>query len=76
LAGGQNAYFTISEVNFREGPGADCDTISDTPLAEGVDVVVLSAPVTRVGEEDLVWIQIEADGERGWVVIDSLAPAE
>jgi hypothetical protein len=76
LAGGQNAYFTLSEVNFREGPGADCDTISDTPLAEGVDVVVLSAPVTRVGEEELVWIQIEADGERGWVVIEALAPAE
>jgi hypothetical protein len=76
LAGDQTAYFTLSEVNFREGPGADCDTIADEPLAEGVDVVVSSAPVTRVDEEDLVWIQVEVDGEQGWVVIDALARAE
>jgi uncharacterized protein YraI len=75
LPGGDAPYVTISEVNFREGPGADCDTLQDVPLASGTELTVTGAPMVREGEEEFVWIRVEVDGEEGWLVIDALQPA-
>ena len=72
---GDNPNFvTTVDLNFREGPGEDCDQIGD-PLGAGRDVVVLSEPVTREGE-DQEWIQVEVDGETGWVAAQFIEPAE
>lgn len=68
-------YVTLYELNFRSGPGSDCTLIGETPIAEGVEVQVISWPVTRAGDEDNVWIQVRIDNKTGWVVIDGLEPA-
>ncbi|HEU0164676.1 MAG TPA: SH3 domain-containing protein [Thermomicrobiales bacterium] len=66
-------YVTSSDLNFRAGPGSDCDLIGD-PLAEGVALTVLSDPVTRQGE-DGQWVQVNVDGQLGWVSSDYIEPA-
>jgi hypothetical protein len=75
FAGDDPNYVVTTNLNFRTGPGQDCDPIGDGPLAEGSAVVVLSEPVTREGE-DQEWVQIEVDGEPGWVAADFIEPAE
>lgn len=68
-------YVVTTDLNFRQGPGQDCDRIGDAPLGEGREVIVLSEPVTREGE-DRQWVQVEVDGEPGWVAADFIEPAE
>ncbi len=68
-------FVVTTDLNFRVGPGEDCDPISDEPLGEGREVIVLSEPVTREGE-DQEWVQVEVDGEPGWVAADFIEPAE
>lgn len=68
-------FVVTASLNFRQGPGQDCDPIGEGPLAEGSNVVVLSEPVTREGE-DQQWVQIEVDGEPGWVAAEFIEPAE
>src|SRR5215203_2944082 len=75
FAGDDPNYVVTTNLNFRTGPGQDCDPIGDGPLAEGSAVVVLSEPVTREGE-DREWVQIEVDGEPGWVAADFIELAE
>ncbi len=68
-------YVTTVDVNFRVGPGQDCDRIGDAPLGQGREVVVLSEPVTR-DDDDQEWVQVEVDGETGWVAADFIEPVE
>lgn len=68
-------YTVVADLNFRDGPGEDCDLVIDEPLGEGREVVVLSEPVTREGE-DQEWVQIEVDGEAGWVAAEFIAPVD
>ncbi len=68
-------FVTTVDVNFREGPGQDCDRIGDAPLGQGREVLVLSEPVTRDGE-DQEWVQVEIDGETGWVAAEFIEPVE
>jgi hypothetical protein len=64
------------ELNFRVGPGADCDPAFDAPLEVATDVVVLSDPVVRSDLDDgTEWIQVEVDGETGWVAAEFVEPA-
>jgi hypothetical protein len=73
---GDNPNFVVTtDLNFRQGPGQDCDPIGDAPLGEGREVIVLSEPVTREGE-DQEWVQVEVDGEPGWVAAEFIEPAE
>ena len=72
--GNQTAYITNSDVNFRTGPGADCDTIGDGPIGVNIPVTVLSGPVDRADDE-FVWIQVQIVDQTGWVVIEVLEPA-
>jgi hypothetical protein len=74
---GENATYTpFEEVNFRVGPGADCDPVLDGPLNSGVEITVLSEPVVRSDDADRVlWVQVEVDGEVGWVAAEFIEPA-
>jgi len=72
--GAQAAFFTVSDVNFRTGPGADCDTIGDGPIGVNIPVTVLSGPVIR-DDDDFVWVQVQILDQTGWVVIEVLEPA-
>ncbi len=68
-------YVTTVDVNFRVGPGQECDRIGDAPLAQGREVVVLSEPVTR-DDDGQQWVQVEVDGETGWVAAEFIEPVE
>jgi hypothetical protein len=65
---------TTSDVNFRSGPGADCDALGE-PLAAGVSVQVLSDPVTREGDDQYQWVAVSIDGTEGWLATEFLEPA-
>jgi len=70
----QTAYITNSDVNFRTGPGADCDMIGDGPIGTNIPVTVLGGPVIREDDE-FVWVQVQILDQTGWVVIEVLEPA-
>ncbi|MBA2470239.1 MAG: hypothetical protein H0V37_12610 [Chloroflexia bacterium] len=74
--GGQVIYLTNSDVNFRTGPGADCDAIGDGPIGINIPVLLLSGPVVRTDIDDqFEWVQVQIGSETGWVVLDVLDPA-
>ncbi len=69
------AYRTVSDVNIRFGPGADCETLAVSPIGEFMPVTLIGGPVQRE-DEDFVWVQVEVSGEIGWVVVEALEPIE
>ena len=71
--GSDPVQVTTSGVNFRAGPGTDCDSIGEA-IPAGVSVEVLSDPVQREGD-DFAWVAVNLDGEEGWLVTDFLEPA-
>lgn len=73
-AGDAAAQVTTSEVNFRSGPGTDCDPIGE-PLPAETNVEILSAPVVREGEDGFVWVAVLVDGDEGWLATEFLEPA-
>lgn len=72
---GNSANYVVKEqgLNFRAGPGTDCDTLGD-PLDANTPVTVLSDPVTRKGETSQ-WVEVQINGQDGWVATDFIAPA-
>lgn len=74
--GDQPVQVTTEDVNFRSGPGTDCDLVFDEPLGVGAVAEVLSDPVTREGEPEFTWVAINIDGTVGWIVSDFLEPVE
>jgi uncharacterized protein YraI len=72
-SGADPIQVTTSDVNFRAGPGTDCDPIGE-PIGAGVSVEVLSDPVRREGDE-FVWVAVALDGSQGWLATDFLEPA-
>jgi len=74
LASSQTQYLTVTDVNFRAGPGSDCETIGDGPIGTNIPVTVLSGPVVREGEEDFTWAQVQIADDIGWIIIGVLEP--
>ena len=73
---GDDASFVLTaDVNFRSGPGVDCDPLLDEPLGEGQTVEVIGGPVTQT-VDDSEWVQIEIDGEPGWITTEFIEPTE
>lgn len=56
----------IEDVNFRSGPGVDCEPLLDEPLGNGQTVTVTGGPVTQAADGS-EWIEIEVNGTRGWI---------
>lgn len=71
----QNEFLTVTDVNFRIGPGADCDQIGDGPIGINIPVTVLSGPVVREDDDTFVWVQVQIVDEIGWIVVDAIEPA-
>jgi len=67
-------YITTADLNFRAGPGSDCDML-DGPLVAGALIEVTSDPVTRDTDPGIEWVQINVGGAIGWVSTDFLEPA-
>ncbi len=59
----------IDDVNFRSGPGVDCEPLLDEPLGGGQTVTVTGGPVTQAADGS-EWIEIEVNGTRGWIRSD------
>lgn len=76
LEGGTETWITNSDVNFRDGPGTDCDPILAEPLGEGAVVEVLSEPVVREGDDENLWVAVSVDGTDGWLATEFIDPAE
>lgn len=72
---GSNPDYVVIEddLNFRPGPGTDCDPVIDV-LSVGVQVTVLSDPVVRANDDSTVWVQVDVDGDVGWVALEFLEP--
>lgn len=67
-------YIVKEDLNFRVGPGSDCDAIGD-PLAQGVHLTVVSDPVAREDSPDR-WVQVNVDGQIGWVALEFIEPVK
>ena len=76
FGGETTAYVVVEDLNFRAGPGTDCDSIGEGPLVAGTAVTVIGGPVVRQGEEDLQWLQVDVGGVVGWVAADFVSPAQ
>lgn len=73
---GPNTEVTLtSDVNFRSGPGTDCDPLTDAPLGEGQTVTVTGGPVTQTADNS-EWIEVEVNGQKGWISTEFVEPAE
>lgn len=73
--GDSNVFVLTADVNFRSGPGVDCDPVLEEPVGEGQIVLVLGGPVTQT-DDDSEWVQIEVDGEPGWITTEFIEPSE
>lgn len=73
---GNSPDYVVTEagLNFRAGPGTDCATLGD-PLDANTPVTVLSDPVTRKGETTQ-WVEVQVNGQDGWVAADFIQPAQ
>jgi len=73
---GEVTVYTLTvDLNFREGPGADCDMIGDGPLGEFSVVDVIGGPVEREGDDSGEWVQVEVGDQVGWLALQYLEPA-
>ncbi len=75
FAGADALRVTDIEVNFRVGPGTDCEAIGE-PLASGTTVEILSEPVVRDGEPEFSWVAVSVEGTEGWLATDFLEAPE
>jgi hypothetical protein len=75
FTGDRADYVVVEEVNFRVGPGADCDSVLDGPLEVGTTLTLLSDPVVRTGDGN-EWVQVEIADETGWVATEFIELAE
>ena len=74
--GGEQANFlTNTDVNFRAGPGSDCELVADEPIGTNISVTVLSGPVIREDGDGFEWVQVQIIDQTGWVVLEVLDPA-
>lgn len=73
--GEQTLYRLTVDVNFRLGPGTDCDLALDEPLGAFQPVEVIGGPVIRESDGS-EWVQIKVLDTVGWVAFEFLEPAE
>lgn len=69
-------YLLTSDLNFRTGPGSDCDVIGDGPLGEFSAVDIIGGPVVREGDETSQWVEVAVGDQTGWLAFEFLEPAE
>lgn len=70
FTGDESLASLAEEVNFRAGPGEDCDVLPTSPLLADAEVAITSDPVLRDDQGDQGWVQIDVDGDVGWIAVD------
>lgn len=73
FTGDTDRFIVVANLNFRTGPGVDCDPIGDSLLESGTELTVTSDPVIRDGE-DTEWVRVELEGQEGWVAVEFIEP--
>lgn len=73
--GESDAFVVAEDLNVRIGPGSDCEVIGDGPLLAGEAITVLSDPVVRDGENEVLWVRVELPAGQGWVALEFIEPA-
>ena len=73
--GETTSYVLSVDVNFRAGPGTDCDQIGDGPLGEFTAVEVIGGPLMRAGDDEFQWVQVQVGESTGWLAFEFLEPA-
>jgi hypothetical protein len=73
--GDQATFSLTTDLNFRTGPGSECDLALDVPLGEFQQVIVIGGPVVRT-DDGSEWVQIQVGDTVGWVAFEFLAPVE
>lgn len=76
FAGEDTPYRLSVDMNFRSGPGTDCDLVSDVPLGEFSAVEITGGPVVREGDESGEWVEVQVGDQVGWLALQFLEPAE
>jgi hypothetical protein len=76
FTGEGTTYVLNVDLNFRAGPGSDCDIIGDGPLGEFSDVEVIGGPVIREGDDTPEWVQVQVGEQTGWLAWEFLEPVE
>lgn len=75
FAGDATQFSLTTDVNFRTGPGTDCDLALDQPIGAFQIVEVIGGPVVRQ-DEDTEWVQIRVLDTEGWVAFEYLEPVQ
>lgn len=75
FTGEQTSYRATTDLNFRIGPGADCELALDEPLGEAQVVEVIGGPVTRE-DDGSEWAQVRVLDTEGWVSFEFIEPVE
>lgn len=73
--GEQILYQLAVDLNFRVGPGTECDLVMEDPLGEFQRVEVIGGPVVRE-DDGSEWVQIRFVDSEGWVSFEYLEPVE
>lgn len=74
FTGEPSTYVVAVDVNFRVGPGTDCELAFGEPIGEFQVVEVIGGPVIRE-DDGSEWVQIEVLDTQGWVAFEFLEPA-
>jgi uncharacterized protein YraI len=69
------AFRLTTDLNFRTGPGAECELAAPDPIGGFQVVEVIGGPVTRE-DDGTEWVQIQALGTEGWIAFEFLEPIE
>ena len=67
------SYVLTEDLNFRTGPGAECDLALPQPIGAFQVVEVIGGPVVRE-DDGTEWVQIRAVDTDGWVAFEFLEP--
>lgn len=73
FTGDTETFVVVENLNFRTGPGVDCDPVGESLLESGASLTVTSDPVVRDGE-DTEWVRVEVEGQEGWVATQFIEP--
>lgn len=73
FSGAEVTFVVATNLNFRAGPGSDCDPLGDALLETGTQLTATSDPVIREGE-GTEWIRVDVDGQQGWVATEFIDP--
>lgn len=75
FTGEQATYRLTTDLNFRAGPGAECDLALEDPIGVFQTVEIIGGPVVRA-DDGSEWVQARVLDTEGWLALEFLEPVE